>query len=113
MMAFLMGLKSVSPDEVQQLLEKRVATVFDVNSQQSWDRAHVPGAKHLDALGYTQDDLPVDKDADLVFYCGNPMCSKAPRAARRAKSMGYGNVRVMSAGISGWVAEKRPVEASA
>jgi rhodanese-related sulfurtransferase len=110
MMAFLMGLKSVSAGEVQELAEKRAATIVDVNSQQSWDRAHVPGAKHLDAAAFTQSDLPADKDASLVFYCGNPMCSKAPRAAKRAKAMGYNNVRVMSAGISGWVADKRPVE---
>jgi rhodanese-related sulfurtransferase len=111
MMAFLMGLKSVSPGEVHELVGKRIATVIDVNSRQSWDRGHVPGARHLDALAYSEADLPANKEANLVFYCSNPMCSKAPRAAKRAKAMGYGNVKVMSAGISGWLAEELPVEA--
>lgn len=30
--------------------------------------------------------------------------------ARRAKKLGYGNVHVMSAGISGWLAAKLPTE---
>ncbi len=112
-MAFLMGLKSISPGELRALIEKRMVTVVDVNSRQSWDRAHVPGALHLDAFAYSAADLPAEKHANLVFYCSNPMCSKAPRAAKRAKAMGYGNVKVMSAGISGWLAEKLPVEPGA
>ncbi|MFL6197565.1 MAG: rhodanese-like domain-containing protein [Thermoanaerobaculia bacterium] len=31
-------------------------------------------------------------------------------AARRAKKMGYENVKVMSAGITGWLAAKLPTE---
>jgi rhodanese-related sulfurtransferase len=46
----------------------------------------------------------------VAFYCSNPLCRKAPNAARRAKQMGYGNVRVMSAGISGWLSAKLPTE---
>jgi rhodanese-related sulfurtransferase len=46
----------------------------------------------------------------LVFYCSNPLCRKAPTAARRARKMGYTNVHVMSAGINGWLAAKLPTE---
>lgn len=49
----------------------------------------------------------------LVFYCSNPLCRKAPNAARRAKQMGYHNVQVMSAGISGWLNAKFPTESGA
>jgi len=110
MMAFLMGLKSVSPSELQRQLEAKEVTVYDVNSEASWNKAHVPGARHLDSRAFTAGDLPQDKTAGLVFYCGNPMCSKAPIAAKRAKQMGYDNVKVMSAGISGWVASRMPTE---
>ena len=73
-------------------------------------KARVPGASHLDPADYKDSDLPPDKNAVLVFYCSNPMCTKAPKAARRAKGMGYSNVQVMSAGISGWLAAKLPIE---
>lgn len=114
MFALLMGLKSISPEGVQALIRSPgQATIFDLNSRQSWQQAHVPGARHLDPVGFQDSDLPADKQTPLVFYCSNPMCRKAPNAARRAKKLGYGDVRVMSAGISGWLAAKLPTESGA
>jgi rhodanese-related sulfurtransferase len=113
MFALLMGLKTVSPEELHQQIQKREATVVDVNSRQSWIKAHVPGALNLDPVAYSESDLPPDKKSSLVFYCSNPLCRKAPNAARRAKKMGYENVKVMSAGISGWLAARLPTEGGA
>ena len=111
MMAFLMGLKSIAPADLQAQIQARHVSVYDVNSPQSWQKAHVPGAKHLDSTTFTAGDLPPDKAASLVFYCSNPLCRKAPTAAKRAKQMGYENVMVMSAGITGWVGSHLPTEA--
>lgn len=113
MFALLMGLKTISPKELNEQVRGKRVTVFDVNSRQSWVKAHVPGALNLDPVNYSSGDLPPDKDSNLVFYCSNPMCRKAPNAARRAKGMGYKNVRVLSAGISGWLSAKMPVEPGA
>jgi rhodanese-related sulfurtransferase len=109
MMAFLLGLKSVSPVQLQQLLEAREAVALDLNPRPSWLQARVPGALHLNP-DYPRDQLPKDPAATLVFYCSNPLCRKAPLAARRAKGFGYDNVRVMSAGISGWLAAQLPTQ---
>src|SRR5687767_10833652 len=111
MFARLMGLKTISPDALQQLTRNPgQVSVIDVNSRESWLKARVPGATNLDPAAFKDNDLPPDKDAVLVFYCSNPMCRKAPNAARRAKTMGYKNVEIMSAGISGWLAAKLPTE---
>jgi len=112
MFAFLMGLKSISPRELLQQLQAPPPqiTVIDVNSVQSWTKAHVPGARHLDPQAFTAADLPADKQAAVVFYCSNPLCRKAPSAARRAKQMGYADARVMSAGISGWISDGLPTQ---
>jgi len=111
MFALLMGLKAISPSELHQRAQNHEqVTVVDVNSHRSWLKARVPGAVNLDPENYTDSDLPADKNAALVFYCSNPMCRKAPNAARRAKKIGYGNVQVMSAGITGWLAAKLPAE---
>jgi len=112
MMALLMGLKSISPADLHRAVREGNVAVFDVNSRQSWTKAHVPGAVNLDAEGYGESDLPADKGSALVFYCSNPLCRKAPIAAKRAKRMGYEQVRVLSAGISGWVAAGLPTEAA-
>src|SRR5579872_5742328 len=110
MFARFMGLEVISPARLQQLMQKEPVTVIDVNSRQSWLTARVPGALTLDPAGYDEGDLPLDKDSIVVFYCSNFFCRKAPNAARRAKSMGYRNVQVMSAGISGWVNASLPIE---
>lgn len=110
MIARLMGFDTIAPIYLHQLIGQRQVTVIDVNALASWAEAHVPGAVHLDSTGDAAEQLPQDKDASLVFYCSGPMCSKAPRAARRAEKMGYRNVKVMSAGISGWRSGKLPTE---
>jgi rhodanese-related sulfurtransferase len=109
MMARLFGLKTISPRE---LAGANAVTVIDVNSLASWQEAHVPGARHLDPDAIERGDLPQDAGAPVVFYCSGPLCRKAPRAARRARELGYANVRVMSAGIRGWMAEGQPTESS-
>jgi rhodanese-related sulfurtransferase len=113
MMALLMGLKTISPADLLQKVRAGQVATFDVNFAQSWADAHVPGATHLEPLSYAASDLPPERSSLLVFYCSNPWCRKAPNAARRALSLGYQNVRVMSAGISGWLAENLPIESAA
>ena len=110
MFARLMGLHTISPGELHQLMQSVPVTAIDVNSRQSWVTARVPGALNLDPSGFKDDELPEDKDSALVFYCSNFMCSKAPRAARRAAGMGYRHVHVMSAGIKGWLDAALPTE---
>lgn len=110
MFALIMGIKGISPKALHQEMQTRQLTVIDVNSMQSWNKAHVPAAQHLDPDAFTDSDLPLDKTAGLVFYCSNPMCRKAPNAARRAKGLGYADVRVMSAGISGWLSAGLPTQ---
>lgn len=113
MFARLMGLKTISPGELHELLQKKQASVIDVNSPQSWTEARVPGAINRGAGEYGEGDLPPDKESVLVFYCSNYLCRKGPNAARRARKMGYSNVYVMSAGISGWLSANLPTESGA
>jgi rhodanese-related sulfurtransferase len=110
MIARLMGLDTIAPRELQGLLQEGKAFAVDVNSPMSWKQARVPGAINLDPLAYSSADLPADRSALVVFYCSNPWCRKAPNAAKRAEKLGYGNVRVMSAGIKGWLDAALPVE---
>ena len=110
MFALLMGLGSISPSALHDLMREKSVTVVDVNAPQSWLRARVPGAINLDPASYDANDLPADKASTIVFYCSNPLCRKAPSAARRARKLGYAHAIVMSAGISGWVGANMPTE---
>jgi rhodanese-related sulfurtransferase len=110
MFALLMGLSTISPTRLHQMLQTQPVTIVDVNARPSWIKAHVPGALNLDPSDFAYNDVPSGKESTLVFYCSGPMCRKAPNAARRANQMGFKNVKVMSAGISGWLAAKLPTE---
>ncbi len=106
----IMGLKTISPAALQQMVKDAPVSIFDVNARDSWSKARVPGARPVDHVRFSEVDLPGDRSATLVFYCSNPLCAKAPLAARRAERMGFLDVRVLSAGISGWIACGQPVE---
>jgi rhodanese-related sulfurtransferase len=112
MFAMLMGLKSISPGALHERMQQEALTVYDVNARESWLKARVPSAIHL-VPAYEPAALPQDRTARLVFYCSNPLCRKAPSAAKRAKALGYSDVQVMSAGIVGWLEAGLPVERGA
>ncbi len=114
MLARIMGLHTVSPARVHELTRNgKSVAVVDVNAPERWMGGHVPGAINLDPTNIEDRALPKDKAAMLVFYCSGPLCMKAPRAARRAEQLGYQNVHVMAAGISGWEAARLPTEPGA
>ena len=100
----------ISPRDLHTRMQGESIVVVDVNHESRWLQARVPGARHLDPLTFTADDLPAGRDAMIVFYCSGPLCRKAPNAARRAKGMGYREVSVMSAGITGWLDASLPTE---
>ena len=112
MFAMLMGLQSISPKQLHQRMQETAPIIVDVNAQQSWLRARVPGAINL-GVEFDAAALPHDLHTELVFYCSNPLCRKAPRAAKHAVKLGYANVRVLSAGITGWTDAQLPVETGA
>lgn len=112
MIAKLYGVPVISVDEVERLLGQPNVHIIDTNPQRVWAKRHVPKAKNLDPAEYSEQDLPADKDAILIFYCSGPLCGAAPHAAKRAKRMGYRQVFVMSEGIEGWTKQLKPVEQS-
>lgn len=99
----------VSIEEVEGFIADGSRTIVDVNSNERYVEGHVPGAVHLDKTNLAA-ELPADKSAALVFYCGGPSCQAAPNAARAAASLGYQNVAVLSAGISGWAEAGKALE---
>jgi rhodanese-related sulfurtransferase len=103
LIARLMGLPTIGPRDLLVRVEAGSVTVVDVNPRASWLSARVPGALHGAAL-------PEDRDTAIVFYCSGPLCRKAPNAAKQARALGYRDVRVLSAGIAGWLGARLPTE---
>jgi rhodanese-related sulfurtransferase len=85
--------------------------IYDANVADTREQYGViPGAHLLpsaDSYSVAQ-ELPADKNADVVFYCANTSCMASHQAARRAVKAGYTDVSVMADGIMGWKSAGQP-----
>lgn len=99
-------------EDVAGLLESKKARAVDANGADTRkEYGTLPGAVLLsNARTFDATELPEDKSTELVFYCGSTSCNAAPKAAARAKELGYTAVKVMPEGIRGWVKAGKPVD---
>ena len=101
----------VSVKELKAAIEKKQVVVIDANGTDSFKDGHIPGAIDFEATGEKFEKvLPKEKDALIVAYCGGPQCMAYQSAAKKAKALGYTNVKHLSAGISGWKGAGEKVE---
>jgi rhodanese-related sulfurtransferase len=93
----------ISVADLKAAIESKKAVVIDVNGASAYKAGHIPGAINFaEAKADLAKQLPAEKDALIVAYCGGPKCSAYTAAAKAAKELGYTNVKHLSAGISGW-----------
>lgn len=92
--------KEITPKELSAVLGHVV--VIDVNEQENFIEAHVPGVKLMVFDATKPEDLPADKSTTLVSYCWSPECPAAEKAAETAAALGHTDVRWMKEGITGW-----------
>ena len=93
----------ISVAELQKAIAEKKVTVLDVNGSDTYAKGHIPGSIDFRAEKSTiASKLPSDKNALVVAYCGGPTCGAYAAAAKKAKELGYTNVKHLSAGLSGW-----------
>ena len=84
-------------------LKAKTVFLVDANGNESYASAHIPGAANYDkATGRFSKDLPADKGALIVAYCGGPGCEAWCGAADKLEAMGYNNIRHYKGGIKEW-----------
>jgi rhodanese-related sulfurtransferase len=95
---------SISQSELVAAITGKTVTIIDVNGTASWRKAHIPGAIDAQANARTlASQLPKDKKALVVVYCGSAQCGAWKQGADFAAAQGYTNVRRFAPGITGWV----------
>jgi len=104
----------ISMKDVKAAADARSAVIIDANGPGSYtSKGHVPTALDFNAIkDNLAANLPKDKNALIIAYCGNPACGAYLRAAKAAQKLGYTNIRHMSDGIDGWKAANMPTEQS-
>jgi len=100
----------VTVDHLNQAIESDSVFIIDANGSAKYAKGHIPGAIDYSSVNDLSSMLPEDKNALIVAYCGGPRCGAFMKPAKAAKSLGYTNVKHLSAGISGWKKAGMPVE---
>ncbi len=101
--AFAAAFPEISRADLKKAIAAKDVVVIDVNGTDSFKSGHIPGA--IDFVAVKENlatQLPADKNALVVAYCGSPACGAYAMAAEAAKDLGYTNVKHYSDGISGW-----------
>lgn len=106
---YVYKVRQVSIMEAEQLFMEPGVHIYDVNTLELWAEGYIPGAVFFN-VGNWQKLLPKDKNALIVFYCANRLCSSSQIAAYETMKLGYTNVWQMPDGIYGWKLSGRHVE---
>jgi rhodanese-related sulfurtransferase len=101
----------ISIAELKTAIAEKKVTLLDANGSNVYHSGHIPGAIDFQAnKAQLASQLPADKNALIVAYCGGPTCPLYAAAAKAAQDLGYKNVKHLSAGISGWRQAGAPTE---
>lgn len=104
---------SVTVDWVNSQLKKTdPITLVDARPTRSkYDKGHIPTALSIPDRKFEekQNELPADKDALLVYYCGGFKCKLSHQSAAKAIALGYTNVKVIAKGFPAWKKAGFPV----
>jgi rhodanese-related sulfurtransferase len=112
--AFAGEFAEITIPELKKAIADKSVTIIDVNGSDSYKAGHIPTAIDFGKDGATlEKSLPTDKSALVVAYCGGPKCQAYQAAAKKAKELGYTNVKRLTAGIAGWKEAGEPTEAAA
>ncbi|MGL5666096.1 MAG: rhodanese-like domain-containing protein, partial [Shewanella sp.] len=74
-------LNPISMREAETLVGKPGVYFFDVNTLEIWAEGFIPGAVFFNVQNW-RELLPKNKDAVMVFYCANRLCTASNMAAR-------------------------------
>lgn len=79
-------------------------TLIDSRPLVRFQEGAIPTAIHLPFIGFDKfvDRLPKDKSQLVVFYCGGLTCTLSPNSLKKAKLLGYTNLRVYREGQPEW-----------
>lgn len=111
--AFAGDFADITIPELKKAIAEKSVTIIDANGSDSYKAGHIPSAIDFATAGATLDkSLPADKGALIVAYCGSSKCSAYKAAAKKAKELGYTNVKHLSVGIAGWKEAGEKTEAA-
>lgn len=113
LVAVLAGL-SILPgcgDKVkEQPVKKTGLVVINVLDEDTYSDCHIAGSINVPFESLETCFDAIDKEAEVVVYCSNPMCSSSEYAAIQFQKAGFAHVSVYEGGTAEWYQKGLPVE---
>lgn len=109
LMRIMRKYREVTPAALTQLINREDALVVDLSSHADYDKAHIPGAKHVAMSQFDPEskDLAKVKDLPVVVVCKDGRTSG--KAAQRLIKAGFGKVHTLAGGMISWKHADLPV----
>ncbi len=103
------GGKSVSPQQLTNLVNRENALVLDVREAKEFREGHITGSKNIPfaQLQSKLGELEKSKETPVILVC--KMGQHAGAAGRILSTAGFKDVRRLSGGVSGWKADGLPL----
>ncbi|MCI5159699.1 MAG: sulfurtransferase, partial [Candidatus Electrothrix sp. AUS1_2] len=80
---------------------------------EEYQEVHIKGAINVPQKKFEKyaDRLPLEKSAQIIFYCNGVKCGKSRKAAKAALKMGYERIFVYAEGMPVWEEQGMPIYA--
>lgn len=103
------GGKSVSSQQLTNLVNRENAVVLDVRDAKEFREGHITGSRNIPfaQLQSKLGELEQYKDAPIILVC--KMGQHAGAAGRVLSTSGFKDVRRLTGGLSGWKADGLPL----
>lgn len=92
--------------------QKKVGlVVINVLKKELYEDCHIEGSLSVPFDQVEQQvQACVDKDAEVVIYCSNYMCSASGAACKKLQTLGFNNVCAYEAGTAEWYQQGLPTK---
>ena len=103
------GSKEVTPGALTQLINRESPLLVDLSSLQDYEKAHIPGAKHVLMSQFDPEnkELAKVKELPVAVYCKSGTTSG--QAAARLVKAGFKKVFWLGGGLASWQQADLPV----
>ncbi len=101
--------EKISLADVEKLValgpEKGGFSLYDSRPAPRFKEGAIPGAVSLPFPEFDKftDRLPADKNRLVIFYCSGVTCNMSPGSQKKAKLLGYTNIKVFVEGMPAWL----------
>ena len=97
----------LTPQQVDEMLERGEIDLIDVREQYEWDAGRIAGARHIDLERLAGRAGEVDRERPVVFQCR--LGARSAMATQAFRAAGW-DAYNLTGGITEWVRRGLPIE---